>query len=134
MTASPDRAERLKQRLIHMVDDHRATINRATDIQATLRIDGKKIVQPWFDDITDAEAPDALSALDEIERDIIQAIAEADGALTVERLEEKCGHNRSTFYGTAGRLRRLVTEGILLNVRGQGYKLTPFGLDLAAQL
>lgn len=129
-----DRADRLKRKLAHLIDDHRATINRATDIQATLKIDGKKIVQPWFDDIVEHNGPDALADLDDVEKEIVQALAESEEPLTIEKLEEKSGHSRSAFYGKNDRLRRLQVEGVIIHIRQRGYKLTTFGREIAAAI
>lgn len=132
MTAhSPDRADTLVAQFAAAVQSYRGPINRARDLCVKIRIDGQDVRLPFFADMKAAEPPSADVDLDDIEKELIQALAEADEPLTVERLAEKSGHNSSTMYGKTQRLPRLVTEGIVVKIRQRGFKLTAFGQDIA---
>lgn len=132
---SPDRAEVLVAQFAQAVAAYRGPINRAVTLCVKIRIDGQDVRLPFFADMTAIDpAPDAIDSLDDIERDVIQALAEAVEPLTIDKLEEKSGHNRSEFYGRKDRLKRLTTEGIITNPVRRGYKLTAFGRDIAKTL
>lgn len=128
MIAHLDRADRLIATLTTILQNYRGPLNHSRTLTVTVDMDGQRLRLPI---LAGMDEPTAENNLDEIERNIVQTLAESTEPLTIEKLEEKSGHDRSSFYGKAQRIPRLVTEGIIVNVRGRGFKLTAFGKDVA---